>query len=431
MPRYEYRDDKSNKFWDIALEGNAYTVTYGAIGTAGKTLRKELRTAEEAQAQSEKQVASKLREGYVLAGQAAAAPPPPAAAQAAPAAGPAAGPRDLADGESVQVKGSGSRHYVIKNTGGVYACSCPAWRNQSLGIEKRSCKHIQALRGAEQEEARVGAAGQRRAVGADGKPAGPKSGPPPLLLAETWAPDADMTGWWMSEKLDGVRAYWNGRTFLSRLGNELLAPEWFVAALPAVPLDGELWCGRKKFQQTLGIVRRQDRNEAWQKVRFLVFDAPAHAAAFEERMVLVRQSLEQARPPYAGVHEHQRCEGLEHLKAELARVEAVGGEGLMLRRPGSAYEVGRSSTLLKVKSFRDAEAQVIGYVAGAGRHKGRIGALRARMPDGTEFSVGTGLSDAERDSPPAIGSVITYRYQELSDGGVPRFPAYIGVRLDL
>ena len=64
---------------------------------------------------------------------------------------------------------------------------------------------------------------------------------------------------------------------------------------------------------------------------------------------------------------------------------------------------------------------------GAGRHKGRLGALLVEMPDGTTFSVGTGFSDAERESPPPVGSVITYRYQELSDGGVPRFPSYVGI----
>ena len=111
-------------------------------------------------------------------------------------------------------------------------------------------------------------------------------------------------------------------------------------------------------------------------------------------------------------------------------MESLGGEGLMLRQPGSKYETGRSATLLKVKTFKDAEAEVIGHQAGAGRHKGRLGALLVRLPDGTEFSVGTGLSDAERASPPGIGTVVTFRYQELSDGGVPRFPSYVGVRID-
>jgi DNA ligase-1 len=91
---------------------------------------------------------------------------------------------------------------------------------------------------------------------------------------------------------------------------------------------------------------------------------------------------------------------------------------------------GRSSTLLKVKTFHDAEALVVGHQDGAGRHKGRLGALLVRLPDGTDFAIGTGFSDRERSNPPAIGTTVTFRYQELSDAGVPRFPSYIGVRPD-
>jgi DNA ligase-1 len=130
-------------------------------------------------------------------------------------------------------------------------------------------------------------------------------------------------------------------------------------------------------------------------------------------------------------HEHVECGGLSHLTTELARVESLGGEGLMLRQPGSGYEVGRSLTLLKVKTFRDDEARVVEYLAGAGRHKGRLGALLVELADGTRFAVGTGFSDAERGSPPAVGSLITFRYQELSEGGVPRFPSYVGTRDDV
>jgi DNA ligase-1 len=122
------------------------------------------------------------------------------------------------------------------------------------------------------------------------------------------------------------------------------------------------------------------------------------------------------------------CGDIACLRSELARVEALGGEGLMLRQPGSKYVAGRSSTLLKVKSFHDAEAVVIGHQPGAGKHKGRLGALLVRLADGTEFAVGTGFSDKERSAPPAVGATITFRYQELSDGGVPRFPSYLRVR---
>jgi DNA ligase-1 len=254
---------------------------------------------------------------------------------------------------------------------------------------------------------------------------------PPLLLAERWDNAQDLAGWWMSEKLDGVRAYWDGRALTSRLGNRFHAPDWFLEGLPEVALDGELWIGRKAFQRTVGIVRRQDKTALWQEVAFVVFDAPALDAPFEDRLAFVRDHVERRRPPHLRAHEHGLCTGVEHLRAELARVEALGGEGLMMRQPGSRYESGRSTTLLKIKSFRDAEARVLGHQPGAGRHKGRLGALLVELSDGTRFSVGTGFSDAERGAPPPVGSVVTFRYQELSDGGVPRFPSFVRMRNDI
>ena len=219
---------------------------------------------------------------------------------------------------------------------------------------------------------------------------------PPLLLAERWDNAQDLAGWWLSEKLDGVRAYWDGKSLISRLGNRFHAPDWFLEGLPEIPLDGELWIGRKAFQRTVGIVRRQDQTDLWKQVRYVAFDAPDVDGAFEDRLAAIRAHVERHRPPYLAAHEHVICTGLDHLRAELARIEALGGEGLMLRQPESRYEVGRSLTLLKVKSFHDAEARVLEHLKGAGRHKGRLGALLVELADGTQFSVGTGFSDAER-----------------------------------
>jgi DNA ligase-1 len=348
---------------------------------------------------------------------------------------------DLRDGEVFHVQGSGSKPYELKNTGGVYSCSCPAWRNQSVPIEQRTCKHLRKLRGDAAEDARVAAAGgssnaartrQARPAAASGSAAtGDDDAGAPVLLAERWDGIRDLTGWWMSEKLDGVRAYWDGKTLLSRLGNPFHAPDWFLVGLPGTPLDGELWVGRKQFQRAVSIVRRQDRSDLWKEVSFVVFDAPALEAPFEDRLDYCRTTIAALGQPHLKAHEHRPCEGIAALRAELSRLEALGAEGVMLRQPGSRYVAGRSSTLLKVKSFQDGEARVIQHLPGEGRHKGRLGALVVERPDGTRFSVGTGFSDAQRASPPSIGAVITYRYQELSTGGVPRFPSFVGVRDDV
>lgn len=348
---------------------------------------------------------------------------------------------DLQDGESTEMQGSGKNPYILKNVGGVYSCTCPAWRNQSLGIEQRTCKHLKKLRGEAAEVARLKEIAERSGTDpaaavtrAQAKPAGAEAAEAaaekaaPVLLAESWDQCQDLSGWWLSEKLDGVRAYWTGKTFLSRLGNVFHAPDWFMKGLPDTPLDGELWLDRKAFQRTVSIVRRQDKSDHWKQLKFVVFDAPALDETFEKRQAFLDDWIARQQLDYLQVLKHELCTGLTHLQTELARVEKLGGEGLMLRQPGSKYIVGRSSTLLKLKTFHDAEARVIGHEEGRGRHKGRLGALVVELADGTRFSVGTGFSDKQRESPPPIGSDITFRYQELTDGGVPRFPSFVGPR---
>ena len=332
---------------------------------------------------------------------------------------------DLRDGESVEMQGSASRPYVLKNVGGVYSCSCPAWRNQSLGIDRRTCKHLRKLRGAAAEASRVGSTPPETI-----RPERTKPVAPALLLAETWDGVLDPTDWWISEKLDGVRAFWDGEKFLSRQGNQYYAPAWFTARFPRVPLDGELWIERKQFQRTVSIVRRHDQTDLWREVSFQVFDAPACPDAFEGRIAFAQRLVQERHSEFILFDPQVRCEGKSHLQDELSRILRLGGEGIMLRQPGSAYAAGRSPTLLKVKRFLDAEARVVGHQPGTGRHKGRLGALLVELPDKTLFAVGSGLTDAEREEPPSIGSTITFRYQELSDGGVPRFPTYVGVRQD-
>lgn len=339
----------------------------------------------------------------------------------------------LADGQKVSVKGS-SGMYELHRQGDVYSCTCPAWRNQGAQIGFRTCKHLRAYLGDAAETARVGASAStpspksrasKPVSGDDGGTA------PPVLLAHKWETDHDPTGWWMSEKLDGIRAYWDGEAFVSRLGNKFYAPDWFIADLPADTLDGELWVGRKMFQKTTSIVRSGAQSDEWKQVSYVVFDAPNARGGFEDRIDHLKKVLKKSGAPHARPLDHITCTGIAHLREELQRVEALGGEGLMLRQPKSPYVAGRSTTLLKVKTFHDAEATVIGHAAGAGKHKGRLGALIVQLEDGTKFNVGTGFSDAEREAPPAIGTVITFRYQELSNDGVPRFPSYVGERIDV
>jgi DNA ligase-1 len=253
---------------------------------------------------------------------------------------------------------------------------------------------------------------------------------PALLLANVWNPSIDPTGWWISEKYDGLRGYWDGKKLWSRKGNPISAPDYFLAELPKdIALDGELWIGRGKFEETISTVLSQTPDERWKGVQFMVFDAPQATGTFEQRTDFLRKTLAPGNQHVKLVLQ-QRCESVKHLLAERDRVVALGGEGVMLRKPESEYEPRRSPTLLKVKPQDDAEATVIAHSPGKGKNAGKLGSLRVRTGEGLEFSIGTGFTDAQRESPPPVGTIITYRYRGLTAKGLPRFPSFLRVRRD-
>ncbi len=241
----------------------------------------------------------------------------------------------------------------------------------------------------------------------------------------------DVRGWWMSEKLDGVRAYWDGRQLLSRNGKIFYAPAYFIENLPDFPVEGELWAGRGTFQQTVSIVKKQVPHAGWQKIKFALFDAPTVSGGFEARLAAMEQWFRTYPSPYAFVLGQRPVENHAHLQQELRRVEKLGGEGLMLRRPGSLYSAKRTSDVLKVKSFDDMEATVVGHSPGKGKYQGQLGALVVELKNGIRFKVGSGLSDKERQTPPNIGQRITFKYQGFFESGKPRFPVFLRVREEM
>ncbi len=248
------------------------------------------------------------------------------------------------------------------------------------------------------------------------------------MLAKKAGSHLQPEDWWMSEKLDGVRAIWTGTELLSRNGKTFQAPETFTRHLPRkVLLDGELTLGRGRFQKTAGIVR--SKRGDWSEIKFMVFDLIDHQP-FEARQDSLNTLLNPQNDHLTDkcqLVEQIRCESQQHLDEFEQNILAAGGEGVMLRRPGSLYEHKRSGDLLKLKRFQSEEAEVIGYEAGTGKHTGRVGALVCRFAEKI-FKIGTGLTDREREQPPAIGAQVTFSFFELTEGGIPRFPVFITTR---
>lgn len=252
---------------------------------------------------------------------------------------------------------------------------------------------------------------------------------PPVALANVYEEGVDLSAYWVSEKLDGVRALWDGEALYSRRGNRLAAPSWFVQGFPATPLDGELWMGRGTFEALSGAVRRRVAdNGAWRSVRYMVFDLPGHAGSFDERLRRLTALLDGIDSPYLELVEQFRVSEHEELMVAVQRVVARGGEGLMLRRANSRHRAGRSDDLLKVKPHEDAEAVVIAHLPGTGKFRGMLGSLLIESVSGQRFRLGTGFTDAERRHPPQVGATVTYRYRGRTDKGIPRFASFLRVR---
>ncbi len=260
---------------------------------------------------------------------------------------------------------------------------------------------------------------------------------PPLMLAKVYHPGIDLQDYWVSEKYDGMRGYWDGQKLLTRGGESIFAPAWFTANWPDVPMDGELWAGRGEFQQVVSTVRKlKPDDDAWLNIRFMVFDLPDHGGTFTQRIpalnnvvLKINQAWVQAVPQWK-VATHLA------LSKMLTQLVKAKGEGLMLHRGASLYLGTRTDDLLKVKTHEDAEARVVGHLPGKGKYAGALGALLVEMPalpghNPIRFKIGTGLSDAERKDPPPIGTTVTYRFRGFNDSGIPRFASFMRNRNDL
>ena len=255
---------------------------------------------------------------------------------------------------------------------------------------------------------------------------------PALLLAQVYRPGLPLQDYWVSEKYDGVRGFWDGRTLRTRGGETVQAPAWFTAGWPEVPMDGELWAGRGRFSHAQSTTRQQQPGDvAWRQIRFMVFDLPGDKGTFDQRLPALNALVESLGQPWVQAVPQRRVANDAALQALLHRTVRAGGEGLMLHRGASLYRAGRSDDLIKVKTHEDTEARVIAYLPGKGRHAGRMGALLVEMPSGQRFRLGAGFSDADRESPPPVGSWVTYRFRGTHDGGLPRFASFVREREDM
>jgi DNA ligase-1 len=256
------------------------------------------------------------------------------------------------------------------------------------------------------------------------------------MLAKAYQAGISLPDYWVSEKYDGVRGYWDGEKLLTRGGEHVAAPAWFTAGWPKVPMDGELWAGHGQFARAVSTVRQQTPNDAaWRAMRFMVFDLPAQGGPFSDRIPALGGLVSRIDQPWVQAVAQSKVASRPALQALLATTVKHGGEGLMLHRGVSLYKSGRNDDLLKLKTHEDTEARVVAHIPGKGKYTGVVGALLVEMPgqDGKaaqRFKLGSGLSDEQRRNPPPVGSTVTYRFRGLNDSGIPRFASFMRTRED-
>lgn len=226
----------------------------------------------------------------------------------------------------------------------------------------------------------------------------------------------------MSEKLDGVRGFWDGKQLLSRQGLPLAAPDYFINNFPPFAIDGELFSERGKFEEISATVRSSNP-KGWYKLKLHIFDVPNAEGDLFARLSVLERYLQENPAPHIQIIEQIPVKDNVHLNAFFSEIQRLGGEGVVVRNPNSPYIQGRSAQILKLKAVDDEECVVIAHHNGKGKYSEKLGAITCENARG-RFRIGSGFKDRDRENPPPIGATITYKYRGLTATGKPRFATF-------
>lgn len=251
---------------------------------------------------------------------------------------------------------------------------------------------------------------------------------PSIELATPYRDNIEVSEYWVSEKLDGIRARWNGQDLLSKGGTIFNPPPWFIVGFPSQALDGELWIARGSFEETASIVMRDEAGARWQKVKFMLFDLPDDIGTFSQRLQKLTTLVAHVDSPYLQLITQYKLTDNTALMDKLDYIAILNGEGLMLHHQDAAYTHQRSTHLLKLKKYQDAEAKVIGHFPGKGKYRGLLGSLLVQLNSGEKFKIGSGFNDQQRQYPPPVGTIITFKYYGKTARGIPRFASFMRIR---
>ena len=246
-----------------------------------------------------------------------------------------------------------------------------------------------------------------------------------LEKAKIYKQEHNIIGWYMSEKLDGIRAYWNGHNLLSKNGNIINAPKYFTKNFPKFSLDGELWTTRNDFENIQSIVLDKKPSIKWKEITYNIFEAPNIKGNFIQRLTYAKNHFKKSKNIYVKFIKQIKCKNSDDLDIFLEKIILLKGEGVIIKKGDLAYQEGRSSNILKVKKFFDAEGLVIGVNY---NKKKKMKSLKIKLSNNIIFNLGGGFSDIQRINHPKIGDIITYKYYGLTKYNKPKFASFLRIR---
>ena len=256
------------------------------------------------------------------------------------------------------------------------------------------------------------------------------AGEPNLQKPQIYSAGQDVTGWVMSEKLDGIRGYWDGSKLVTRKGTALNPPPWFTKNFPPFELDGELYSKREEFEFIQSVVLDDQPGKGWDKITYHIFEVPNQPGDFFQRLEKAKTWFAAHPNPSVKIIAQFPVTSMSDLDNFIKKMARLGAEGVIVKNPEKAYHTGRSPHILKIKKARDMEGKVIAINPGKGEYTGAMGSLTLRLENGIEFKLGTGFTDENRQHPPPIGSKVTFKYYGFTKKGIPKFASFLRVRKD-
>lgn len=238
----------------------------------------------------------------------------------------------------------------------------------------------------------------------------------------------NINGWVMSEKLDGIRGYWNGKELLTRKGKKIYTPKWFIKNLPTFELDGELWTKRNDFETIQNIIMDKTPSKDWKNITYNIFEVPNTKGDFKSRLKKAKLWFKKHQNNHVKIIKQIRIENKEHLNKFLNSVISKKGEGVIIKNPNEEYHSGRSQHMLKLKKAQDMEGKVIAIAIS--KKTTVLKSLLIKLENGVIFNLGSGFTKKQRKKPPKIGEIITFKYFGLTKKGKPRFASFLHTRKD-